>query len=91
MRVPKMVSCSGRVCAPWLIVFSSARITSKTRDPSCDRPIVYTHEGMAMLKFTLTLTRTRWRCRHGFWLDPWTGGVIVKVAMARMAGAALSG
>ena len=40
MRVPKMVSCSGRVCAPWLIVFLSARITSKTRDPSCDRPKV---------------------------------------------------
>ena len=31
MRIPKMVSCFGRVCAPWLIVFLSARITSKTR------------------------------------------------------------
>ena len=31
MRIPKMVSCFGRVCAPWLIVFISARITSKTR------------------------------------------------------------
>ena len=37
MRIPKMVSCFGRVCAPWLIVFLSAQITSKTRVTALDR------------------------------------------------------